>query len=335
MLDERKTAILKTVVTEYIETAQPVGSAHVVGEPGIDVSPATVRSEMAALEREGYLSHPHTSAGRIPTDKGYRFFVDEFCGQGRLGEAEERQVRDFFSSAHGELERMLRSTSNLLSELTNCAAVVIAPDHEALRIRSLVLVRLAPRLALLVVVLSNGSIEKHTLDLEEDDPDLAIEAAAAKLALHATGALLAEVEPCPPSGDPKVDRILAAALAGLRDITAADQDQVFVGGASRMASAFDAVDTVRAVLSMLEKSYLVVSLLSDALTAGRNVSIGGEHGIGPLAECSVVVAPYLADDEVVGTVGVLGPTRMNYPQALAAVALVGQRLSRQLTGEGR
>src|SRR5437588_8129901 len=119
MLDERKAAILQAVVEEYIETAQPVGSAHVARVPGLAVSPATVRNEMAVLEREGYLVQPHTSAGRIPTDKGYRFFVDQLTHPGALPAVQRQLVRQFFAHAHGELEQMLQDTSRLLSALTD------------------------------------------------------------------------------------------------------------------------------------------------------------------------------------------------------------------------
>src|SRR5579883_3446607 len=125
-MDERKAAILRAVVSSYIKTAQPVGSAHVTRAPGVEVSAATVRNEMAALEREGYLVQPHTSAGRVPTDKGYRFFVDSLSEPGELGPAQRQLVRDFFAHAHGELEQMLADTSKLLARLTDCAAVVVA-----------------------------------------------------------------------------------------------------------------------------------------------------------------------------------------------------------------
>src|SRR6478609_116473 len=131
MLDERKTAILRAVVEEYITTAQPVGSGHVAAAPAVRVSPATVRNEMAVLEQEGYLAQPHTSAGRVPTDKGYRFFVDHLAEPGRLDAARSQQVRSFFDSAHGALERMLEDTSRLLSRLTNQVAVVIGPGQDA------------------------------------------------------------------------------------------------------------------------------------------------------------------------------------------------------------
>src|SRR2546430_1510501 len=188
MLDERKAAILRVVVEEYIETAQPVGSAHVARSGVTAVSPATVRNEMAVLEHDGYLVQPHTSAGRVPTDKGYRFFVDQLTEPGSLPTAQRHLVRDFFAVAHG------------------------------------------------------------------------------------------------------------------------DRDQVFVGGASRMASAFDAVDTVRQVLAILEQQYVVVSLVREVLEQGAEtpvVSIGAELGVQPLAECSIVLAPYAVEGEQAGTVGVL------------------------------
>ena len=127
MLDDRKTAILSAVVQEYISTAQPVGSSHIAEAPTIKVSSATVRNEMAHLESEGYLVQPHTSAGRIPTDKGYRYFVDHLTAPGRLDQATTKQVGEFFSAAHGRLEEMLHQTSNLLAALTNNAGVVAAP----------------------------------------------------------------------------------------------------------------------------------------------------------------------------------------------------------------
>src|SRR5687767_15716812 len=130
MLDDRKAEILRAVVEEYIDTAQPVGSARIVQRGRLPVSAATVRNELAVLEREGYLVQPHTSAGRIPTEKGYRFFVDALAPKGTLQPGQRQRVSDFFSHAHGALEEMLHSTTQLLTNLTNYAAVVVGPPHE-------------------------------------------------------------------------------------------------------------------------------------------------------------------------------------------------------------
>ena len=331
MLDDRKAAILRAVVREYIETAQPVGSGTVAHTTSVRVSPATVRNEMSVLEREGYLVQPHTSAGRIPTDKGYRFFVDQLAGPGNLGPAERSQVRQFFNRAHGELEQMLHDTSQLLSGLTDYAAVVVGPPHEASTVRAVQLVPLGPHVALLVVVLSNGVVEKRSVELPTETGDDRITTAGIHLASLLVGRTLADPVTSSPTGDPGTDALVDHALRSLQGPHDDEPDHVFVGGASRMARAFDAVETVRAVLGILEQQLVVVTLLRDVLDRGLSVAIGTEHGYEPLAECSVIVAPYDVEGEHAGTIGVVGRTRMNYPQALAAVAVVGKRLSEKLS----
>ena len=332
MLDERKAAILRAVVKEYIDTAQPVGSAHVARMGDLQVSPATVRNEMAQLEREGFLAHPHTSAGRIPTDKGYRFFVDDLRSDpGTLGEGDRAQVQDFFARAHGELERMLSDTSKLLSNLTTYAALVVAPPHEGAPVRAVHVVPLGSRVAVVVGVLANGGVEKAHIELPEGTGDDRVAAAAVHLSAHMIGRPLADGSAIPPTGDEAVDRLVRTARQALWDSHDSEADQVFVGGAARMASTFQAVDTVRQVLAGLEQQYVLVSLLREALDQeGLTVAIGAEHGVDSLAECSIVVAPYEVDGSHAGTIGVLGPTRMNYPQAMAAVAIVSARLGRHL-----
>ncbi len=329
MLDERKTAILRAVVQEYIETAQPVGSTHIASAPGVRVSSATVRNEMAVLEQEGYLVQPHTSAGRVPTDKGYRFFVDHLTAPGSLDEVRRAQVGDFFSHTHGALEKMLHDTSRLLSRMTNYASVVIGPAAEAAVVRSVQVVGLSARMAMVVVVSSNGSVENQTLELNEEASPNTLAAASAHLHQYLVARVLGEHLVVPATGDADVDALVVAAVAALHDSSGAGE-QVYVGGAASMAQAFDAVDVVRRVLHTLEQQYVVVTLVRDVLDRGLSVAIGGEHGVEPLATCSVVVAPVKADGETLGTVGVLGPTRMNYPQALAAVEVVSDRLGRRL-----
>ena len=253
MLDERKAAILRAVVEEYIHTAEPVGSRRVVKTASVAASPATVRNEMAVLEREGYLVQPHTSAGRIPTDQGYRFFVDHLTAPGTLQPAKLRQVRDFFATAHGELEQMLHDTSRFLSTLTDYAAVVVGPPHEVASIRSVQVVGLAPHVALVVVVLSNGAVEKRTVELDAEVDDALLASCTTHLSTHLVGRSLAEVGPLPPTGDALTDAAVAAAVRSLSGGHDEEFDHVFVGGVSRMASAFDAVETVRGVLTILEQ----------------------------------------------------------------------------------
>jgi heat-inducible transcriptional repressor len=336
-LDARKSAILNAVVTEYIASAQPVGSQHVVEAAGVSVSSATVRSDMAALEREGFLAQPHTSAGRIPTDKGYRFFVDHLAGPGSLDPVGRHQVRQFFDHAHGEIELMLERTSGLLADLTDCTAMVVGPSHESAAIRSVQLVGLGPRVALLVVVLADGAVQKQSVEFDEDVDDARLADAAARLAAHSLGRPVTQVAvDAATTGDSATDAVVSAGLAGLRSLGQADgAEQLFVGGSSRMAAAFDAVDTVRSVLTILEQQLVVVTLLRDILDTGLSVAIGTEHGVEPLASCAIVVMPVSVDGAEAGTIGLLGPTRMNYPLALAAARVVGDRLGERLSEAGR
>jgi heat-inducible transcriptional repressor len=338
MLDERKTAILRAIVQEYIATAQPVGSSHVASASGLQVSSATVRNEMAVLEQEGYLAQPHTSAGRVPTDKGYRFFVDHMASPGRLDDVSSQRVGSFFDSAHGRIEELLHQTTNLLAQVTHHAAVVVGPRAERATIRSVQLVSVSSHTAVVVAVMSSGSVENQLIEIDPEISDVRLGAASAHLQSLATGKSIDQLpltltESTSTSLDAITDRLCLAALDALR--SQRHDESVFVGGASSMAQAFDAVDTVRSVLRTLEQQYVVVSLVRDMLNRGLSVAIGAEHGVEPLAACSVVVAPVVIDGEQAGTIGVLGPTRMDYPQAMATVEAVSDRLGRRLSDGAR
>ena len=328
MLDDRKTAILRAVVQEYIATAQPVGSSHIANTANIQVSSATVRNDMAFLEQEGFLAQPHTSAGRIPTDKGYRFFVDNLTPNGKLGVADQMKVGEFFDTATGRLEETLQRTSTLLAQMTNYAAVVLGPKKEVAVVRSVQLVGLSAHLATAVVVLSNGAVESEPIELAKTISEDELQRTTAHLSRLMVGKALGDMTLTAATGDVVIDTLakqVLAAMSGRRT-----DESVFVGGASAMAEAFDAVEIVRSVLHTLEQQFVMVSLVRDMLNRGLSVAIGAEHGVEPLAACSVVLAPVIADGTTLGTVGILGPTRMNYPQALATVEVVSDRLGRRL-----
>ncbi len=241
-------------------------------------------------------------------------------------------MREFFDHAHGEIEEMLERTSGLLADLTDCTAMVVGPSHESAAVRSVQLVGLGHRLALVVVVLADGAVQKQSIELPEDADDAVVSEAGGRLAAHALGSPLAQVAPAAsPSGSAVVDAVVTSGVTALRALGEIDgHDQLFVGGSSRMAAAFDAVDTVRSVLTILEQQLVVVSLLRDILDTGLTVAIGTEHGVEPLASCAIVVMPVSVDGIEAGTIGLLGPTRMNYPLALAAARVVGDRLGERL-----
>ncbi len=345
-LDSRKAAVLRAVVEQHVDTGLPVGSGHVSASAGLGVSAATVRNDMSQLERDGYLTHPHTSAGRVPTDKGYRFFVDQLDPLRSRAEQpptpQALQVRDFFARAHGEIEQLLAQTSRMLASLTEHASVIVGPPSVNASIRGVQLVELAAPgaanvTALLVAVLDNGVIEKRAVELPATTSSATLASAGSVLQRHLAGRSLDDVDaPWLRSGEVMLDTIIERCVLALRpDRTTNDEPEVFVGGAARLAADFDTVQTVRAVLGALEQHLVVVSLLREALDRRANVSIGAEHGAEAtfehLAACSVVVAPYQVDGRPAGTIGVLGPTRMNYPAVMSAVADVSAQLSRRLS----
>jgi heat-inducible transcriptional repressor len=339
-LDGRRAAILDAVVAEYIATAQPVGSATVARATTVGVSPATVRAEMVALEREGFLTQPHTSAGRVPTDRGYRFFVDHLGEPGILGPVQRTEVSAFFDALHGEMEDVLERTSGMLAALTSHAAVVVGPAHDTSRILSVQLVALAPRVVLVVVVLDDGAVEKATIELDDDVAESTLHTAATVVRSRLEGRALNDVRT---TDDAHPDRLVGRLVARMLDAVGAfaarrEPEEVFIGGSSRLAASFDAVETVRDVLAILEQQLVVVDLLNNVLGKGLSVAIGEEHGYEPLSSCAVVVAPISVDGTQGGVVGILGPTRMNYPSAIAAADAVSTELGHKLEsvrhGEG-
>jgi len=334
-LDERKAAILKAVVEEYVETAQPVGSQTIARASGLGVSSATVRNEMTVLEREGYLAQPHTSAGRVPTDLGYRFFVDNFTDEGPLPAGQRRAVSDFFASAHQALEDLLHETSQLLSRVSHHAAVVVGPPTDAETVRSVQLVPLQPRIVLAVTVLSNGAVERQVLQLDTDADEGRIAAATAVLDAQLRGTTWPELPTIAGTGDGAVDALAASARDALASLAAGEAlEPLYVGGVSRLAAEHDAFGTSESaarLLEMLEHQVIVVSLVRELLDAGLSVSIGSENRLDELRDCSIVVAPYQVEGRSAGIVGVLGPTRMDYRHALAAVSAVSQQLGRHLS----
>ncbi|MFM8712848.1 MAG: HrcA family transcriptional regulator, partial [Actinomycetota bacterium] len=293
--------------------------------------------DMVALETEGYLVQPHTSAGRVPTDKGYRMYVDHLTSSdvaqaGRLNAISRQRLGDFFDTAHFRLEETLHRTSLLLAQLTNYTAVVTGPSVSEAVVRSVQVVVLSDRIGTVVAVLSNGEIESEQIEFATRPSDLQLALANSRINESLVGATLSAAKFTAATGvgvDSDVESLVAKAVASLAG--GRGRDSVFVGGTASLTTSFDAVEVVRSVLETLEQQYVVVSLVRDMLSRGVSVAIGSETGVEPLSVCSVVLAPVVRDGETVGSVGVLGPTRMNYPAALATVEVVSDRLGRRLT----
>lgn len=328
LLDERKAAILKAVIESYTETAQPVGSSAVAKIGGLTVSAATVRNDMVALEKAGYLRQPHTSAGRVPTQKGYRHFVDRL-DPAQIVASDRRKVSAFFGQMRGEIEEVMRETATLLADLTDYAAVVVDDSDEAATVRSVQLVSLADRTVMLVLVLSSGQVLKNSFDFETDIAPDVVDQASVTLRSSLEGRSLAQPVPLVLSGAEATDALAAQFHGSLA--TLVDAERVYVDGTSKVVQAFEAVESVSQVLTILEQQLVVVSLLADVVERGLTVAIGTETGVEPLSECSLVVSPYEIDGEKAGSIAVLGPTRMNYPQAMSTVAVVSNQLGQRLS----
>ena len=331
MLDERKTAILSAVVQEYIASALPVGSTHIAGAPGV-ARLVGHRPQRDGRARAGGLprSSPTRRQVACPTDKGYRFFVDHLATPGRLDAVTREEVGAFFRNAHGRLEEMLHRTSDLLAHLTNYVSVVVAPRTSAVAVRSVQIVRLSTTMATVVVVLGNGRCRERDVRARRRGARRPCRRGVVPPRRRARRPLARR--PCAsgarPAATPSSTASAPTPSPAVRGRSG--DEHAYVGGTSTMASAFDAVEIVRDVLRTLEQQFVVVTLVSDLIDRGVSVAIGVEHGVEPLAACSVVVAPVVVEGEHLGSVGVLGPTRMNYPQALATVEVVSDQLGRHL-----
>ncbi len=331
-LEDRRAEVLRAIVEEFVSSAQPVASQRVAARRGLQVSSATIRNDMHALERDGYIAQPHTSAGRIPTDQGYRYYVDHMVASARLAGAQQRVVRDFFDVAHRAMEEVLSQTSQLLARITNHAAVVVPPQAEAPTIRGIQVVDIGAGALLAVVVTSTGSVLRLPLSIRTTDSNV-LTTASNRLAAALLGNALNGSSSISSTGETELDALCDAVIVALNTLQPHEASaELFVGGASRIANEAGFTDhsTVGQLLELLEHQYLVVSLAREVINEGVSVRIGAENEEVALRDCSLVLAPYRIDGRGTGTVAILGPTRMDYPEAIAAVDTVSRRLEHHL-----
>lgn len=331
MLDDRKLAVLKAIVTDYVANQEPVGSKTLVERHKLDVSPATVRNDMAALEEEGYITQPHTSAGRIPTDKGYRLFVDKLATIKPLSPAERRAIATFMTGAV-DVDDLVTRTVRLLAQITHQVAIMQYPIAQSALVRHVEVVRLSVDRLLVIVINSTGRIEQRTLELPGlDDESLATvrqllnRTTQGRTAADAARELSIEVELA--SGEGVVG---APVIASVLEILASDPTtRVVVGGVGNIAGFGDTLDArVRPVLEALEEQVVLLRLLGEASTGPDvTVRIGHENPYSMLQTTSVVASAYGSPTDVGATLGIVGPTRMDYPVTIAAVSAVARYIS--------
>lgn len=339
-LGPRKVAVLRAVVEEYVRTGEPVGSETVAERYNLGVSPATIRSEMSALEELGYLAHPHTSAGRAPTDVGYRRYVDSLASRAKLPEGHRRTISRFFEQAATDMEEVLHGTTRLLSRLTQHAGLATPPAAGEERIVRLELVELGSNILLLAVG-QHGRVYKALLD-RPDEMEAAtfdqVNQRAAGLAELTLAAAAARAHTVAAEVTPPERSLLRAVAESLSELQRRSEAvHVLVGGVGHLAAevATWRHETAQRLLDALERESEVLALLREASWAeDLSVTIGHEHPATRSWDASVVAAPYRAGDQPIGTIGVVGPTRMDYLTAMAAVRAVARRLSEIATTLG-
>lgn len=334
-LDNRKQFILKAIVNDYVRTAEPVGSQAIAGRYSLGVRSATIRNEMAELAEIGYLRQPHTSAGRIPSDMGYRFYVDRLMDGEGLPLTEAASARQRLMPRRAEVELIIEQTCRVLADLAHYTSLATQPNLKEAIIKHVSIANVAPGRVLAVVVLDNGSVVHELIDIGMHKPTDAVAATnylTSRLSGRNASALgtgvLSDTE------SPLEMRDLLAKVQEFvsRDINSADETDVHLEGTSYIMQQpeFKNLERLEAVLSVLDQRGPLWRLFSSIMAQGVTVVIGGENPLGEMCDCSFVGAKYRIGGRVAGTIGVMGPTRMDYRRAVAAVQLMVSNLEELL-----
>lgn len=335
MSDERRLDVLRAIVEDYVATQEPVGSRALVERHHLGFSPATIRNDMAALEEEGYITQPHTSAGRVPTDKGYRIFVDQLATVKALSAPERRAIETFLTGAV-DVDDVVQRSVRVLAQLTNQVAIVQYPSLTRSTVRHIEVVPLESSRMLIVVITSSGRVEQRIVELVETPSEQLLADLRSRFAAATVGQRLPEaslrlaelIASFEPNDRPLVTSIVTT-LSHIFSDERSDE-RIVVGGTANLARFGSDFDTaIRPVLEALEEQVVLLHLLGEA-TSGLRVRIGSETGTHSLAGTAVVSSAYGHDDNVLATLGTLGPTRMDYPGTMAAVGAVARYVGRLL-----
>jgi heat-inducible transcriptional repressor len=335
VLDERKLTVLRAIVEDYVSTTEPVGSKTLVDRHHFDVSPATIRNDMAVLEEQGFIAQPHTSAGRIPTDKGYRLFVDRLSSVKPLSTAERRAIETFLAGAYS-LDDVVTRTVRLLVQLTRQVAVVQYPSLTRSAVKHIELVSLATTRLLLVLITDTGRVEQCTVDLPEPWSEESVANVRAVVNACLGGRKLSEAAALVGTLSeriPAAERMNATAVfsALLDSLVERHEEKIVFGGAANLA-ATDFSKGLRDVLEALEEQVVLMRLLGEADPAILTVRIGAENPVEGLRTTSVVSTGYGSSGAgpPLAKLGVLGPTRMDYPGTMGAVRAVARYVGKIL-----
>ena len=337
MLDKRSQILLKTLIERYIAEGQPIGSRTLSRHAGLDLSPATIRNVMSDLEEMGLIASPHTSAGRVPTPLGYRFFVDTLLVVKQLGLGELHQLEDQLHPDNPQ--RVIQAASQLLSQLTNFAGIVMTPRRRALTFRQIEFLRLSDKRVLLIVVTPDGDVQNRILFTDRDYTPSELVIAANYINQHYSGHNFEEIRQRVHEELSEIRQdmmsLMSAALEASSKVVSEGSEQYVISGERNLLAVRDLsqdMSRMRQLFELFEHKTSLVQILDLSLRGeGVQIFIGGESGVTAPDEVSVVTAPYKVGGEVVGTVGVIGPTRMAYDRVVPIVDVTAKLLSSALS----
>jgi len=337
MLDKRAQILLKTLVEHYISDGQPVGSRTLSKCSGLDLSPATIRNVMSDLEELGFIASPHSSAGRVPTQRGYRFFVDSLLTIQPLRNQEIERLASELSSP--DPQELISATASMLSNLTQFAGVVLIPKRKSISFRHLEFMPLSERRILVIIVTTDGTVQNRIIMADKPYSAAELTQASNFFNQHYTGLSFEEVqiklheELKQMQSD--MTRLMSAALEASNKALQQDKDGVVISGEHNLLQVDELstnVGSLRKLFEVFERRTQLMQLMDNSQRAeGIQIFIGGESGYLPLDECSMVTAPYEAQGQVIGTLGVIGPTRMAYERVIPIVDVTAKLLSNALS----
>jgi len=336
-MDKRAQILLKTLVEHYISDGQPIGSRTLLQHSGLDVSPATIRNVMSDLERIGFIASPHTSAGRIPTQKGYRFFVDSLLTIKPLQSKEIQLIKHELSSP--DPQELINSAADMLSQLSQFAGVVMIPKRKTTTFKHLEFLPLSEKRILVIIVTTDGNVQNRVIMADKPYSASDLIQATNYFNHHFVGCTFDEAhqklheELLKMQSD--INRLMAAALEMSDKANGAGKENVVIAGERNLLQADDLssnVASLRKLFELFERRTQLMQLLDSSQKAtGIQIFIGGESHYLPLDECSMITSPYEADGQVVGTLGVIGPTRMAYERVIPIVDITAKLLSNALS----
>lgn len=336
-LGDRKRLILQAIIEDYINTAEPVGSRTISKKYLTNTSPATIRNEMADLEDMGYIEQPHTSAGRIPSDKGYRMYVDNMMGQQSVDQGQYDMVKKQFNDTLGEIDRMIKHASKLLSQMTQYTSIITTPQVKKTALKHVQLIKINSATVLAVIITDAGIVKNSVLHTIGDVPNETLERIGRFLNEKLCGMYVEDIAELVlqeiPDSQKGYKEIIEQVLPELiNTLIYSDTVEIYHDGAANILNLpeFNDISKARSFLNTLEEKELLFNVLKDS-QEDINVSIGSENKYEQLQNCSLITATYKLNGKVIGSIGVIGPTRMEYSKVISVVDCMTNNLSDILT----